>query len=917
MTKIKKILSLLIAAITAMSFNCLAYAEGDSDVTELASYYTTTSLWSEKTYWAGGNTVYIPNKTAGSEYPSLQLNILSSETPLNASVENGLYAFSGSNLYHWIDSADLASKLDENYTYETYIKFNGFANFESTIMSVGTEAGSHTALQTASNNSELQVRKRYNSTGEAYFRTTGVNLKANKYYHLVFVVEHGKAPVIYVNGEKYATSWKAGSTPSDWIPTAAETLENPKVWILNWGSGSYAATRRPNASWALSTFYEGVMTENQAKALYESFCDKNSRNFNITLENNGKSAEASALLEGSLDVKISTSGITASTLNADNIILTDENGKSLDITFDYDNPDEVTAKIPFIGKGTYTLTMKKSISDSDGNDYHMADKKYELTVSENANLRNETLAEINTLFANSEKTDEEIKNLLLTDYSYWLSLDAGAGSKYESIVNKNSIFKLLRQGSYSSFEEIRQAFDEKVDFQSTQDISDGIAEFNTAAAESKLEGLKNVIFDGYQAVFQLDTTKYDALADKDSAIKKMFNKKATSVQDVKTIFEEAVKAQAIEEKQAELIAGISGKTVENLEDYLKSYSDVSEIDLENSDYKKYKTEVLKDILAKASDINSVDDLKKEFYASILLNSLNGLKQGERDELKRLLETDYADYWNIPSEFTSASSDTRSALYRNMADGRDYDSLDKLSDAVKNEITNIKKGDNTSTKKETTVNSYKSSKKSGSFSADKTVTSEDIPATAVEPKTKFEDISDVSWALIAIEELCEKGVVNGKSETIFAPYDNVTRAEFAKMLSLAFDITTDNENMNFSDIDKNDWCYPFVNALFEAKIVTGISEDEFGRDNLLTRADMAVLLTRALKYKGIISEEETYDGVEKFSDDSDIPDYANASVYIMKKCGVLSGQGNNLYTPLSYVTRAQAAKAIHTALNLNK
>lgn len=57
----------------------------------------------------------------------------------------------------------------------------------------------------------------------------------------------------------------------------------------------------------------------------------------------------------------------------------------------------------------------------------------------------------------------------------------------------------------------------------------------------------------------------------------------------------------------------------------------------------------------------------------------------------------------------------------------------------------------------------------------------ILSTSVFAAMPFEDMESAQWAAEAVGYLNEEGVVSGRSETIFAPMDNVTRAEFAKMV----------------------------------------------------------------------------------------------------------------------------------------
>ena len=62
-------------------------------------------------------------------------------------------------------------------------------------------------------------------------------------------------------------------------------------------------------------------------------------------------------------------------------------------------------------------------------------------------------------------------------------------------------------------------------------------------------------------------------------------------------------------------------------------------------------------------------------------------------------------------------------------------------------------------------------------------------TVIENKVVFKDIASVqSWAGHAIGVTAAKGIVNGKAEGVFAPIDNVTRAEFVKLIVDTFGLS---------------------------------------------------------------------------------------------------------------------------------
>ena len=179
---------------------------------------------------------------------------------------------------------------------------------------------------------------------------------------------------------------------------------------------------------------------------------------------------------------------------------------------------------------------------------------------------------------------------------------------------------------------------------------------------------------------------------------------------------------------------------------------------------------------------------------------------------------------------------------------------------------------------------------------------------------FRDIRDVSWAQKAIVALTSIGVVNGKEEGLFYPNDNVTRAEFVKILVGALEyagrIDTENVSCSFADVPETEWYYAPVAAAVNAGIVTGVSDTEFAPNANITRQDMALMLTRAADAAGI----ELRSGAETtFTDEASIAGYALDAVKTMSRAGIVNGFDDGSFMPMNNATRAQAAVVIYRTM----
>ena len=158
---------------------------------------------------------------------------------------------------------------------------------------------------------------------------------------------------------------------------------------------------------------------------------------------------------------------------------------------------------------------------------------------------------------------------------------------------------------------------------------------------------------------------------------------------------------------------------------------------------------------------------------------------------------------------------------------------------------------------------------------------------------------------AVNELSQKKVLSGYPDGTFKPSNSVTRAEFAKVVALAFGYEPGVTGA-FNDVKANDWFAGFVDALNAEGIVGGY-EGKFNPNETLTRQDAACIIYRILKDDLTLSEKEA------FSDEEDVSDYAKDAVSSLHKAGVVNGN-NNMFNPLSTITRGEVAVMVSNAVN---
>lgn len=183
----------------------------------------------------------------------------------------------------------------------------------------------------------------------------------------------------------------------------------------------------------------------------------------------------------------------------------------------------------------------------------------------------------------------------------------------------------------------------------------------------------------------------------------------------------------------------------------------------------------------------------------------------------------------------------------------------------------------------------------------------ITAPEFEIPNAFSYFTDTQnhWGHDYINILAHNGVVNGKTKNLFFPDEGVTRAEFAKMLSVAFKIRPYADFKIFNDVTKKDWFYEYVTALNLAGIISGTSSDMFSPYSYVTREEACVMLMRTYEKAG----GRINSAADKFTDSDAISPWASELVLKASSLGIAQGDVSGAFRGKAITTRAEAAALI--------
>lgn len=176
-----------------------------------------------------------------------------------------------------------------------------------------------------------------------------------------------------------------------------------------------------------------------------------------------------------------------------------------------------------------------------------------------------------------------------------------------------------------------------------------------------------------------------------------------------------------------------------------------------------------------------------------------------------------------------------------------------------------------------------------------------------PAAQFDDIKG-HWAEKFVESMIEKGLMNGVSENEFAPDTKLTRAMFVTILYRMENSPKTSASL-FEDVENGAWYADAAAWANENGIVNGISETEFAPDLNITREQMAAILYRYAKLKGIDGNSGESIDIHSFADFSDISEFAYEAIKYVVENKIMSGRTEDTINPKDTATRAEAAAVL--------
>ncbi|MFQ7139079.1 S-layer homology domain-containing protein [Evtepia sp.] len=180
----------------------------------------------------------------------------------------------------------------------------------------------------------------------------------------------------------------------------------------------------------------------------------------------------------------------------------------------------------------------------------------------------------------------------------------------------------------------------------------------------------------------------------------------------------------------------------------------------------------------------------------------------------------------------------------------------------------------------------------------------VTVTFAEAPLPFPDVAEGDWFYDAVRYAYETGLMDGVGDNLFAPNSETTRAQLVTILYRLEGEPEVSGTSGFTDVEADTWYTDAVAWAAANGIVNGVSETEFAPGKDITREQLATILFRYAEAKGY--DVSARADLSAYPDADQIQSYAAESVAWAVAEGLIQGFEDNTLRPAGNATRAQIA-----------
>lgn len=168
---------------------------------------------------------------------------------------------------------------------------------------------------------------------------------------------------------------------------------------------------------------------------------------------------------------------------------------------------------------------------------------------------------------------------------------------------------------------------------------------------------------------------------------------------------------------------------------------------------------------------------------------------------------------------------------------------------------------------------------------------------------FSDVKETDWFYADVGYASEKGLMQGTSDTLFAPGNPTTRGMLVTILWRLDGEPVESGNA-FLDVASDTYYYDAVAWASKCGIVNGYSDTIFSPNDNITREQLASILYRYAEYKKYDISKTSE--LSEYTDKNKISDYAVSAMQWANANGIITGTSDDTLSPQDNALRCQIA-----------
>lgn len=175
-----------------------------------------------------------------------------------------------------------------------------------------------------------------------------------------------------------------------------------------------------------------------------------------------------------------------------------------------------------------------------------------------------------------------------------------------------------------------------------------------------------------------------------------------------------------------------------------------------------------------------------------------------------------------------------------------------------------------------------------------------------PQSGFTDVPDDAWYREAVEYVRDQGIMFGMEDTYFGAAQSLERSHFVTMIYRMAGEPQVQFIPEYPDVPDGTFYSLPVTWATKAGVITGYLDGTFGPANMMTREELATMIYRYAKGKGIDVSEKVE--LERFPDYQSVTSFAEEAVEWAVAKGIITGDQGHIQ-PQKGASRADTATMI--------